>query len=260
VPIGWVGDDFSNSGFAGAWFKRVTIGGTSPANAPFFADSSGNVVANGIYVNSAGVPLGWIGSNGTSTGAWFMKVGIGAISGGNLSTCPIYADASGNLTIQGNGSGGGSVSIVNSAFTFTDASGDSITINNAGGFFIDKGSTKMQLSSAALVQTDSGGTQRFQLQYNGTDLQLNLLNDSAVVEAQLLATSAGGGASGIFAKTAYYIGLAKLVDSTGLIYFNNPTAATASSGVATLPANPVGFLQVQVGYPGTTYKVPYYAA
>ena len=35
------------------------------------------------------------------------------------------------------------------------------------------------------------------------------------------------------------------------------TNATASSGAATLPGNPVGFINIKVG--GTSYKVAYYA-
>ena len=37
------------------------------------------------------------------------------------------------------------------------------------------------------------------------------------------------------------------------------TTATASAGAATLPANPVGFIQVYVPSLGSTVKIPYYA-
>lgn len=40
--IGWIGDDTGVSGFVGAWFKQIRIGGANPASAPFLADSSGN--------------------------------------------------------------------------------------------------------------------------------------------------------------------------------------------------------------------------
>lgn len=36
------------------------------------------------------------------------------------------------------------------------------------------------------------------------------------------------------------------------------TSATATAGAATLPANPAGFLTVNIG--GTNFKVPYYNA
>ncbi len=50
--IGWVGDDSGTSGFVGAWFKRLLIGGSSPATAKIVADSAGNVAINGnLLVN-----------------------------------------------------------------------------------------------------------------------------------------------------------------------------------------------------------------
>jgi hypothetical protein len=45
--------------------------------------------------------------------------------------------------------------------------------------------------------------------------------------------------------------------SASQIGLGSTTAASASSGAATLPGNPVGFLEVNIG--GTMYKVPYYA-
>lgn len=43
----------------------------------------------------------------------------------------------------------------------------------------------------------------------------------------------------------------------GDIRIDGTTSTTANAGAATLPANPVGFLLVNIG--GTAYKVPYYA-
>jgi hypothetical protein len=97
TPLGWIGRD-TVSGYAGAWFKRVTIGGSSPANAPLFADSSGNVVATGLLINSASSPLGWIGASGGYAGAWFKRIYIG---GTDPSTAKIVADSGGNVAISG---------------------------------------------------------------------------------------------------------------------------------------------------------------
>lgn len=93
---GFIGDDFGSSGYDGAWFKRLLVGGSGPSTAPFFSDSSGNVIANGVYVYSAGTPLGWIGQNGSDVGAWFKQLSIGGTS---FSAGKIKADASGNVTI-----------------------------------------------------------------------------------------------------------------------------------------------------------------
>jgi hypothetical protein len=45
--------------------------------------------------------------------------------------------------------------------------------------------------------------------------------------------------------------------SYGQIGFGKTTATTATAGSATLPAGPVGFLEVNID--GTVYKLPYYA-
>lgn len=51
--IGWIGDDTGVSGFVGAWFKQIRIGGTSPSAANIIADTGGNTsfsLANGTIV------------------------------------------------------------------------------------------------------------------------------------------------------------------------------------------------------------------
>jgi hypothetical protein len=52
--IGWIGDDTGSSGFVGAWFKQVRIGGTGPSGAPIQADSSGVVTINGAKFTMTG--------------------------------------------------------------------------------------------------------------------------------------------------------------------------------------------------------------
>ncbi len=44
--------------------------------------------------------------------------------------------------------------------------------------------------------------------------------------------------------------------TTGIVLPGNSTAGSATAGSATLPANPAGFILVQIG--AATYKVPYY--
>ncbi len=46
TKIGFLGSD-SVSGYVGAWFNQCKIGGSGPANAPFYTDASGNVFLNG---------------------------------------------------------------------------------------------------------------------------------------------------------------------------------------------------------------------
>lgn len=43
TPIGWIGDDTVNSGFVGAWFQRMYVGGSGPSGAPFQVDAIGRL-------------------------------------------------------------------------------------------------------------------------------------------------------------------------------------------------------------------------
>jgi hypothetical protein len=51
--IGWVGDDTGTSGYVGAWFKQLRIGGSSPSSAQIVADTSGNVTISGSLIVGA---------------------------------------------------------------------------------------------------------------------------------------------------------------------------------------------------------------
>jgi len=62
--------------------------------------------------------------------------------------------------------------------------------------------------------------------------------------------------STLTASTAVVTGATPTV-SAGQLGIGTSTASTATGGSATLPANPVGFLEINLG--GTMYKLPYYA-
>jgi hypothetical protein len=66
--IGWVGDDTATSGFVGAWFKRLLIGGSSPASANIIADSSGNVSIAGATFSLTSSNITTLITNGSVTG------------------------------------------------------------------------------------------------------------------------------------------------------------------------------------------------
>lgn len=58
VHVGWIGNApfWDTSGGTGAWLKKCWIGGTNTSNAPFVADSSGNLSLNGtLNVNDTAV-------------------------------------------------------------------------------------------------------------------------------------------------------------------------------------------------------------
>lgn len=67
-----------------------------------------------------------------------------------------------------------------------------------------------------------------------------------------------GGSRFYFRPDGYGVSTGQMsLDTTGLLYLTGPTATTATAGSQTLPANPTGFLEVNIG--GTTYKLPYYS-
>jgi hypothetical protein len=96
VHQGWIGNEpaWSGGGNTGAWFKKVWIGGTSPANAPFVADASGNVAINGNTIISGTLTVaaltGWNGGSiNVGTGGLYFLDGLGNqiwIGGGRV-TC-----------------------------------------------------------------------------------------------------------------------------------------------------------------------------
>lgn len=219
-PIGWIGDDTFNTGYVGAWFKRLLVGGTAPSNAPFFADSSGNVVANGVYVYAAGSPLGWIGSNGADTGAWFKKLSIG---GSSFSTGPLQADASGNVSING------------ATFSLTNGT---ITVSIDGTNFL-----KVVDTSGSNTVTKINGT-TIKLYGDATAAKMGV-----TVQLKAFGSLLTGGIV-LMGSNSPYSTIAETLEIYGDVI------SFASAGSATLPANPQGFIRAI--YNGTDIRIPYY--
>lgn len=57
AAIGWIGDDTANSGFVGAWFQQLYVGGTGPSGAPFTVDSGGNLSISMTSSNAGSTPF-----------------------------------------------------------------------------------------------------------------------------------------------------------------------------------------------------------
>ena len=138
LAVGWIGDDYSGSGYDGAWFKRILCGGTSPGTAQIYCDSSGNAYFGGTLLsgaeytgalsavqitsgtlsvgynvngsnipgkiavyNHSGLAVGWIGDDVAVSGydgAWFKRVMMGGTSPANAQ---IWCDAYGNAYFAG---------------------------------------------------------------------------------------------------------------------------------------------------------------
>ena len=107
VPMGWIGSD-SASGFSGAWFKRVMIGGTSPANAPIIADASGNVAIPGTLITGSIVSAQIAVQNITGWNLANITIGSGVTFVGsnytvrlnqlNVNGAPVAIDSSGPIS------------------------------------------------------------------------------------------------------------------------------------------------------------------
>lgn len=106
--IGWVGDDTAVSGFVGAWYKRLLIGGTSPATAKIVADSSGNVSISGTLI-SGNISGNSANITGTLTvsqiGSGTLPAGVGyaqaiAVSQLTAGTVTVASSGTALLTIK----------------------------------------------------------------------------------------------------------------------------------------------------------------
>lgn len=167
APLGWIGKDAA-SGYSGAWFKRVMIGGSDPASAAFFADSSGNVVAKTLLINDAGSPLGWIGAKDGYAGAWFKRVIIGGATVSDTAH-QIIADASGNISIPGaliqvsslptvpSATTAGSATTATSAATATNAT-TATTALSAGSMALSSGSRTLSLNTTDWIKMYDSST------------------------------------------------------------------------------------------------------
>jgi hypothetical protein len=84
VNIGWIG---TYAGWEGAWFKRVQLGGTSPANAKIACDVDGNLtIQNGASL--------------TAPNILSAQINTSTISGGNISgaTLTLFHGVTGTTT------------------------------------------------------------------------------------------------------------------------------------------------------------------
>ena len=113
-------------------------------------------------------------------------------------------------------------------------------------------------------QIGAGGAGRWNVIY-GTTVDTTILKNSATSNVQLasnLTLDTSGRALGTVGTplNALHVNTVdvytKLNINSGVKFTN--TSGTANAGGATLPANPTGFLTVDVGA-GTNFKVPYYA-
>lgn len=146
-------------------------------------------------------------------------IATATITDANISTCSVSKLTAGTATFTG-------------TVSFTNSSGNTSVTINASGITLTGASSNSAITLDSLgnaVFTGTGGTSST---INGNTMTCGNLNVS-------------GGQLDIF--TGFSVAF-------GSTY---PTASSATAGSATLPGNPVAFLEIVVS--GTTRKVPYYA-
>ncbi len=163
--IGWIGDDSGGTGYVGAWFKTLTVGGTSPSTAPLVATTAGVITLNvggsgdlaGIGVlNGADGAIAWIGKNGSDYGAWFKTLWVGGTSAANA---PFTADGSGNVVMQ-------SISGVHPSIDINDGAGKRVQIDTTNGFKFTGSSVFAQITTGAInVKLTATPTNRTEMLY-----------------------------------------------------------------------------------------------
>jgi hypothetical protein len=145
--LAWIGDYTSVvGGYVGAWFKRLSIGGSSPSNAPIQCDSAGNVTINGATFQ--------LTLNGVTTAIQNLFVtALGAYAGlvvhqGNELRVTV---APGDISIA-NRAGDIKIRLLVSDPTSGPASYSIDIRNNAGSSFVNANSTSgLLLSNGAKI-------------------------------------------------------------------------------------------------------------
>eukprot|EP00914_Ancora_sagittata_P000500 GHVO01001290.1.p1 GENE.GHVO01001290.1~~GHVO01001290.1.p1 ORF type:complete len:252 (-),score=-6.40 GHVO01001290.1:432-1163(-) len=202
-----------------------------------FTNSSGRLLDGGnntttirstsnMVVNSQGGLLTLSSTNVSLSG------NIGFL--GNI-TSDITMGSTQNIYVASNRNSGGTVLNIRNSNSGSSAFSN-FTMGNdtgAGNFIIFQNSSTRSADGgvgATTIRTDSG------------DLRISSAGTTVYCDCRL--------------NVKGYLFLDYL-DSTSTIYFMNNAPSTATSGAATLPSNPVGFVRVNVG--GTMRKIPYYA-
>lgn len=113
-------------------------------------------------------------------------------------------------------------------------------------------------NSLAMIVANSSSLSVFSLDTSGKVINavngtfLRWYSDNFSTQTALVRGDTG---AALFATLAVSGGTPTVL--AGQVGLGTTTAASATAGAATLPANPVGFLEVNIG--GTMYKIPYYA-
>ena len=195
---------------------------------------TGNVTINSAYngtVTSVATGTGLTGGTITTSGTISLaNTAVTAASYGSASAVPTYTvDAQGRLTSASNTTISISASQINSAIPNSGLANSTATLGNAT---ITLGGTTTSVGNLTLTNVSISSGNGVFTTANATNATITNLSTGNV-------TVTGGSIN---------------VQSTNLV---STTSSTATYGTASLPLQPLGFIQVDLN--GTVVKVPYYA-
>ena len=273
--LGWIGDDTVNvgqgtpSGFAGAWFKRVLIGGSNPGNAPFVADSLGNVAIQGslltgpitiagpstqtvnlfTVLNGSNNPVMWAGKKdnglgGFYYGLWASNLWIGGTYPGDA---PMWVDANGNVVItQANlsitGTGSGINCTLSTSPQTLDATYGSLALTNA-----DLTDKTAFVTRGLIFYNNGSKVGSLVRSPNGSYLEMECSPGGG---GYVLINGAGGTLGGIRSDNGYLVGATRVISSASAFV---GTGADMSGVVrSTGYVQPVSGVGVEIEYQAGT--------
>lgn len=265
-----VGSNVTMGSNATISWDNVT-GSKPPSN----ADNTTSVIgANRLtYISQTGIYTGTLTA---------QQINVSGINASNITTGTMSA-----ARIDGGELNGISLNI-NNNFRVTStgqltATGATIsgTINATGGTFsgtisggtfqgstfqTSSGSTRVELTSSGLFSYSSGSLDGVTIRPGDGDIKFyrsgvmrgsiyGSLNAMYVQPASLQSLYVGGSGQNTYTVGSWYIQNSLFIDQSGTNIRCN-TSSSASSGSATLPSSPVGFIRVVIN--GTTRSIPYY--
>jgi hypothetical protein len=249
--------------------------------------STGTYVLGDIVWNTApsnGQPIGWVCIAGGSPGTWatISTIGSGAFTAGGDLTGTYNAQYI--TSISGANGGGGTVTLnvnnvqfsatqntptitqltptsdvaTNNLIIQSQAPYASATANkNPGNIVLNipapvAGGAGPGTNGQVIIQ--NGGVNQMAFSQNGSGLTTFI--DISGIGINITSTGptyVNGSSTNLQVGGITYLSVSS---GTPLLLANQITATTATAGSATLPSNPVGYLEVSIN--GTNYKIPYY--
>lgn len=179
------------------------------------------------------------------SGTSYLQIDTNGIRANNGTINTFEIDSTGNAYFRGNVT---SDATITGATIRTGVSGTN-RIELSGGVFSGYTDTNAR-SGLYFTVLSNGLADLFLYHLGGQRLAFYDEVTYYTIKPGVDATQMGLGSSG---TTTYLYGTVSMSSASDFLF---TTATTATAGVNTLPANPVGFIQIPVN--GTTQKIPYY--